>query len=209
MWKLVKTELMYVNGRLSIAMLAAIVLLTSLLVISMSGGNGNIFIDIGTAIIYIIYIARQIQLKVCEDKEKRIRLICTMPVPKWKVALARIVNPTVILLVFTLVNIVYILIVYYFVYERLLYFTEALPLWIFVTFLMRLSSEKNGKILGMCFIVVLFLGAGALGSNFDGLTYILVLFAFAVTNIWAAVGGALVISGFLWGAFMLRRSYLK
>lgn len=218
MWKVIRSELTYLNTRFNVVWLmpAAYTLLLGFMLlfdedISRTYQARLNLIRLCNATIIFVFFIKQIELMHYEITEKRVKQQAILPLPRWQTGFTRFLIPTALLV---------LLFVLYFLLPRLFFESDFFPftveellifppVLILLTYYFRSLSEAAGKVfvivLSIVFVTTLI---HLTQMNYPFYTPVYRFFEYA-KSISGAIQISAFISIFLWVSYMLRKSYLR
>lgn len=218
MWKVVRSELIYLNTRFNVVWLMPAAYLVLLGFMLLSEYNLDHTYNTRLKLIWLcnmtiisVFAIKQIELVHYEITEKRVKQQALLPLPRWQTGFTRFLIPTALLV---MLFVLYVLLprlllesdFFPFTVEALLIFPPAL---ILLTYSLRLLSETPGKVFFIIFTTVYIMTVITLTPmRLPLYTPVFRFFEYALT-ISGAIQVSTFISIFLWVSFMLRKSYLK
>lgn len=219
MWKVVTSELTYLNTRFNVLWYfptAYLILLCILLCYDRhTRATDQIhltLIELFITTIIMTFLLKLIELTLYEINEKRVRQQALLPLPRWQMGVARFLTPTIplVILYVALTGYLYIVLASRFIlsidkYILLFPMTLILPVYS-----IRLFSEKSGKALFIIPVLFKLIISGFLFIPFSISIFLLML---SFDEFASTTSGAILISAFisifLWISFITRKSYLR
>lgn len=213
MWKVVRSEITYLNTRFNVVWYfptAYFIILSILLCYDRhTDATDQIhltLIELFITTMILTFLLKLIELTLYEINEKRVKQQALLPLPRWKMGIARFLTPTIPLVILYVALTVYLFVVLAsgFILSIDKYFLLFPVTLILPIYIIRLFSEKSGKALLIIPVVAILM------TPFSFPVYYLI---FTFNKFAATISGAIQISAFisifLWVSFMMRKSYLK